>query len=75
MMINKCKDCNHRNICKYKDDYDKVIKNIVVSVPEPFTLILDCSHYYSTHAYLNNNYEGYRNTANSISPTTTLAKI
>jgi hypothetical protein len=74
MMLNKCEDCNHRNICKYRDDYEKVIRNLVVSVPEPFTLTLSCSHYYSTHTYLNSNYDSYSNTANSIYPTNALAK-
>ena len=52
MIMSRCEDCNHRNICKYKDEYDKVIREITVKVPEPFTLTLNCKHYYSTSAYL-----------------------
>jgi hypothetical protein len=74
MMLNKCEDCNHRNICKYRDDYEKVIRNLVVSVPEPFTLTLNCSHYCSTTTYLNSCYDHYSNAANSVYPTTTLSK-
>lgn len=53
MMMSKCPDCNHRHICKYQEEYEKLLKNIVVTVPEPFTLTLNCNHYYSTNCYLN----------------------
>ena len=53
MVISKCEDCNHRNICKYKEEYDKILREIDVKVPDPFTLILNCKHYYSTVCYLN----------------------
>jgi hypothetical protein len=52
MVISKCEDCNHRNICKYKDEYENVIRDITVKVPEPFILTLNCKHYYSTTCYL-----------------------
>ena len=61
MVISRCEDCNHRNICKYKDEYDKVIREVNVKVPEPFTLTLNCSHYYCTTAYLNTNSAEYSN--------------
>ena len=56
MVMSRCEDCNHRNICKYKDEYEKVIREITVKVPEPFTLTLNCKHYYSTMTYLNSQY-------------------
>ena len=61
MVMSKCEDCYHRNICKYKDEYDKVIREVNVKVPEPFTLTLNCSHYYSTMAYLNMNSSDWSN--------------
>jgi hypothetical protein len=57
MVISRCTDCNHRDICKHKDEYDKVIRDITVKVPEPFTLTLSCRHYYSTTTYLTGSYD------------------
>ena len=76
MIISNCTDCNHRNICKYRDEYESVIKDITVKVPEPFTLVLNCKHYYSTTCYLNSHTygdsdwaTGYLNAAqNVVSP-------
>lgn len=66
MVISRCEDCNHRHICKHKDEYEKVIGDITVKVPEPFTLILNCKHYYSTVSYL---------TSNNLSSTVNYANI
>ena len=63
MIISRCEDCNHSHICKYKDEYDKVIRDITVKVPDPFTLVLSCRHYYSTTCYLNTNSSDYSNWA------------
>jgi hypothetical protein len=52
MLIKRCNDCNHRDICKHKNDYDKIVEDITVKVPEPFTLMLNCKHYYSSATYL-----------------------
>jgi hypothetical protein len=52
MSLNRCRDCQHRDICKYKEEYDKVVSEIRVKVPEPFTLTLNCAHYSSTSVYL-----------------------
>ena len=52
MIVSRCCDCNHRDLCKYRDEYEKVIRNISVVVPEPFTLSLNCKHYYTTCSYL-----------------------
>jgi hypothetical protein len=60
MVISRCTDCNHRDICKHKDDYDRFIRELNVQVPEPFTLVLNCKHYYSTQSYLNSDHmSGY----------------
>ena len=61
MIVSRCTDCNHRDICKHKDSYDKVIHDLDATVPEPFTLVLNCKHYYSTHAYLNGNLSDHSN--------------
>lgn len=53
MIVSRCSDCNHRDICKYKDEYDRVISDITVKVPEPFTLTMSCKYYYSTYTCLN----------------------
>ena len=68
MVISRCTDCQHRDICKYKDDYEKVIGDITIKVPEPFTLELNCKHYYSTTCYLTSAY-GDSNWATSCSNT------
>ena len=64
MVISRCTDCNHRDICKHKDDYDKILHELDVKVPEPFTLVLNCKHYYSTCNYLSSsNQDAYSNWA------------
>lgn len=66
MITSKCTDCNHRDICKHKDSYDKVIHDLDATVPEPFTLVLNCKHYYSTNTYLTGKTNDYSNwTTNS----------
>ena len=52
MVVNRCFDCNHREICKYKVDYEQVLSDITVSVASPFKIILDCEHYCSSTSYL-----------------------
>ena len=61
--MSRCEDCNHRNICKYKEEYEKVLREITVKVPEPFTLTLNCGHYYCTMTYLNST--GYSDCTNT----------
>lgn len=63
-MINKCNDCNHANICKYKDRYEKLLQEFVNKATEPFKLTLDCQHYYTTATFLhasNSNNSLYNN--------------
>ena len=64
MMISRCNDCQHREICKHREAYDEIIRSISVSVPEPFTLSLSCKYYYSTHTYLNSTLPDYNNCNN-----------
>ena len=71
MVISRCSDCNHRDICKHKEEYDKIIRDIEVKVPEPFTLVLNCKYYYSTTCYLNSHTYGDSNWAASCSNTIT----
>ena len=63
--MNKCSYCNHQDICKHKDKYQEVLSKIVLNVPEPFSLVLNCKHYYDTSMYLTGTY--YNNCANSTS--------
>ena len=76
MVVSKCMSCQHEHICKYKDEYDKVIRDINIKVPEPFTLSLTCSHYYNTQCYLGStqDYSNY-NTNCSASAVDGLSRI
>jgi hypothetical protein len=64
MSLNRCNDCQHSGICKYKEEYEKVVSEIRVKVPEPFTLTLNCAHYYSTSVYLGVHGDCHNSTAN-----------
>lgn len=66
-MLSQCTDCQHREICRYKDEYDKLTSDITVKVPEPFTLTLVCKHYYTTATYLGSGSTQYYNLCNSNS--------
>lgn len=65
MLVKRCNDCNHRDICKHKDDYDNVIREINIKIPEPFQLELRCKHYYSTATYLTAGGNDYYNLCNT----------
>lgn len=69
MILSRCEDCNHRNICKYREEYEKVLREITVKVPDPFTLVLNCKHYYSTTCYLSGCTSGDSNWTTSCSNT------
>lgn len=64
MLINRCLDCQHRSICKYKVDYEKVLSDVPIAVSSPFKLILDCEYYFNNNSYYSLNQCGsqYRNT-------------
>lgn len=66
-MMNKCVYCNHSNLCKYRQEYEKVLAEITVKVPEPFSLVLNCKHYYDTTCTLNRYYSDCANSANALS--------
>jgi hypothetical protein len=61
MLSRRCSDCTHSDICKYKKDYDKVVEEITVKVPQPFTLMLNCRHYSSSNTYLTSSGNDYFN--------------
>ena len=65
-MMNKCAYCNHNNICKYKEQYQEVLSKIVLDVPEPFTLVLNCKHYYTTSRSLNDYINNTASTSNTM---------
>jgi hypothetical protein len=71
-MISRCNDCQHREICRYRESYDEIIRDIVVSVPEPFTLTLSCKYYYSTQTYLSSQYRDYNSCSNCATAALTL---
>ena len=64
MIVNRCLDCQHRNICKYKADYEKVLSDVPIAVASPFKLILDCEYYFNSNYYYSLNQCGsqYSNT-------------
>ena len=60
--IAKCNSCNHENICKYKEDYIKLLESLNDTYNNfkndkvLFCLNLDCKYYVCTDtAYINNN--------------------
>ena len=61
--MDKCYYCNHKDICKHKDKYQEVLSKIVLNVPDPFSLVLNCKYYYDTTAYLRGTY--YNDCSNS----------
>ena len=67
-MQNNCLDCQHKEICKYRDSYETTLKTVGHHVPEPFTLTLHCSHYATTSAYLN---RGFNECVNGCATNTT----
>jgi hypothetical protein len=51
--MNKCSYCIHNGVCKHQENYREVISNIVLEVPEPFSLVLNCKHYDAKSCTLN----------------------
>ena len=65
-MMNKCTYCNHNNICKYQEQYQEVLSKIVLNVPEPFSLVLNCKHYYTTSCSLNDYFNNTSSTSTNM---------
>lgn len=64
--MNKCAYCNHQDICKHQEQYQEVLSKIVLNVPEPFSLVLNCKHYVTTVSSLND-YSNWCSTSNTSS--------
>ena len=48
--VAKCNSCDHNNVCRYKDNYYKILREIERTINEKsydnmFKLSLDCDHY------------------------------
>lgn len=59
--MNKCAYCTHEDVCKHQDEYQEVLSKIVLNVPEPFALVLNCKHYTSTTSYFTSGGNDYSN--------------
>lgn len=45
-MKNKCCNCQHENVCKYKEKYETTLNNIhALKIEKPFTIEIDCFFY------------------------------
>lgn len=66
-MTPKCVTCNHRQLCKYEDKYMETYQKLATDAPDPFSLELNCRHYYTTTCTLNGWYTDC--TSNTISRT------
>lgn len=52
-MKNKCCNCQHENVCKYKEKYENTLNNIhELKIEKPFTIEINC-FFYSPNVYLN----------------------
>lgn len=67
-MMNKCVYCNHNDICKYQEQYQEVLSKIVLNVPEPFSLVLNCKHYYTTSCRLNDHISNCSTSTSAATP-------
>lgn len=49
-LISKCNSCSHQEVCKYKEEFEKFIreiKNKNIKIPKMFDLDIKCSKYSS----------------------------
>ena len=49
-LISKCISCSHKEVCKYKEEFEKLmeeIKNKGIKIPKMFNLDITCSKYFS----------------------------
>jgi hypothetical protein len=61
--ISKCYNCTHREVCGYKDEYNKLLKDVEKTVNcksynKMFSLSVDCKHYKDNNFNMIN-YKGY----------------
>lgn len=58
----KCNDCIHKDVCKYKEEYQKITSDIMnITIPEYFIININCKNY-------SNNITGIGGTYRDISP-------
>ena len=53
-LISKCISCSHKEVCKYKEEFEKLmeeIKNKGIKIPKMFNLDITCSKY-SSHSVI-----------------------
>lgn len=51
-LTNKCNSCSHKEVCKYKEEFEKFmeeIKNRGIKIPKMFNLDITCSKYSSCY--------------------------
>lgn len=51
-LISKCISCSHKEVCKYKEEFEKFmeeIKNKGIKIPKMFNLDITCSKYSSCY--------------------------
>lgn len=49
-LISKCNSCSHQEVCKYKEEFEKFIreiKNKNIKIPKMFDLDITCSKYFA----------------------------
>lgn len=49
-LISKCISCSHKEVCKYKEEFEKLmeeIKNKGIKIPKMFNLDITCSKYFA----------------------------
>ncbi len=40
-----CKNCQHEDVCRFKNSYEKTMNDLNVKIPTPFSIELKCPHY------------------------------
>ena len=51
-LISKCNSCSHQEVCKYKEEFEKFIreiKNKNIKIPKMFDLDITCSNYFARY--------------------------
>lgn len=52
-LISKCISCSHKEVCKYKEEFEKLmeeIKNKGIKIPKMFNLDITCSKYFARYS-------------------------
>lgn len=52
MIVNKCDSCVHKDVCRYKDEYQKIRSKYSSETPNSiFNLELDCPNYSQPYVF------------------------